>query len=83
MCQEWLKYAGCPKCADSGVASVASTSRCADSEGPGMLRSRLVLATFLVVTCAACSQNEASPAAVSQPGSDHVGALGADVFCST
>ncbi len=27
-----------------------------------MLRSRLVLATFLVVACAACSQNEAAPA---------------------
>lgn len=27
-----------------------------------MLRSRVVLATFLVVTCAACSQNGASPA---------------------
>ena len=48
-----------------------------------MLRSRLVLATFLVVACAACSQNEASPAPSRQPGSDHVGALGADVFCST
>lgn len=32
-----------------------------------MLRSRLVLATFLVVTCAACSQNEASPAPPASP----------------
>lgn len=31
------------------------------------MRSRLVLATFLVVTCAACSQNEASPAPSASP----------------
>ena len=48
-----------------------------------MLRSRLVLATFLVVTCAACSHERGLAGPVSQPGSDHVGALGADVFCST
>ena len=34
--------------------TVASALPCAYSEEPGMLRSRLVLATFLVVTCAAC-----------------------------
>lgn len=32
-----------------------------------MLRSRLVLATFLVVACAACSHNEASPAPSPSP----------------
>ena len=60
-----------------------STSPRANSEEPGMLRSRVVLATFLVVTCAACSQDGASPAPSDSPSSDHVGALGADVFCST
>lgn len=39
-----------------------STSPWANSEEPGMLRSRVVLATFLVATCAACSQDGASPA---------------------
>jgi len=34
-----------------------------------MLRSGVVLATFLVVTCAACSQNEASPASPTPSGS--------------
>jgi hypothetical protein len=32
-----------------------------------MLRSRLVLATFVAVTCAACSQDEASPAPSASP----------------
>jgi hypothetical protein len=60
MCQEWLNMRVC-RSARFARTVVASTSRCADSEGPGMLRSRLVLATLLVVTCAACNQNEASP----------------------
>lgn len=34
-----------------------------------MLRSRLVLATFLVVTCAACSDGGASPAPTASPSS--------------
>lgn len=38
-----------------------STSPRADSEEPGMLPSRVALASFLVVACAACSQNGASP----------------------
>jgi hypothetical protein len=63
---EWLNTQVC-RSARFGGSVVASTSRCADSEGPGMLRSRLVLATFLVVTCAACSQNEASPAPSPSP----------------
>lgn len=46
---------------------VAPTSPRAKSKGLGMVRSRLVLATFLVVTCAACSQNEASPAPSGSP----------------
>ncbi len=50
----------------SGRSVAASTSRRANSEA-GMLRSRLVLATFLVVTCAACSHNEASPAPSPSP----------------
>ena len=66
VCQEWLNMQVC-RSARFGRSVVASTSRCADSEGPGMLRSRLVLATFLVVTCAACSQNEASPAPSPSP----------------
>lgn len=37
-------------------------SPCVHSEEPGMLRSRLVLATFLVVTCAACGEDAAGPA---------------------
>ena len=45
-----------------GRSVCASTSPRANSEEPGMLRSRVVLATFLVVTCAACSQDGASPA---------------------
>ena len=50
----------------SGRSVAASTSRRANSEA-GVLRSRLVLATFLVVTCAACSDNEASPAPSPSP----------------
>lgn len=37
-----------------------STSPCADSEEPGMLRPRVVLATFLVVICAACGADGGS-----------------------
>ena len=47
--------------------TVGCSAPCANSEELGVLRSRLVLATFLVVTCAACSQNEASPAPSGSP----------------
>jgi hypothetical protein len=50
----------------SGRSVAASTSRRANSEA-GMLRCGLVLATFQVVTCAACSHNEASPARSASP----------------
>jgi hypothetical protein len=66
VCQEWLNMRVC-RSARFARSVVASTSRCADSEGPGMLRSRVVLATFLVVTCAACSHNDASPARSPSP----------------
>lgn len=49
-----------------GRMVVSTTPWCTYSEGPGMLRSRLV-ATLLVLTCAACSQNEASPTATPSP----------------
>jgi hypothetical protein len=44
-----------------------STSPRADSEELGMLRSRAVLATFLVAACAACSDGGASPASTVDP----------------
>ena len=46
-----------------------------------MLRSRLVLA-IVVLTCAACNQTDAYRPRC-QPGSHHVGALGADVLNCT
>jgi len=66
VCQEWLEMQVC-RGARFGRSVVAPTSRRTDSEEPGMLRSRLVLATFLVVTCAACSHEEASPARPPSP----------------
>lgn len=45
-----------------GRSVVAPASRCAYSKGHGMLRSRVVVATFLVLTCAACSDDGASTA---------------------
>jgi len=48
---------------DVGIGRIVrnSTSPRADSEEPGMLPSRVALASFVVVACAACSQNGASP----------------------
>ncbi len=56
------------------------TSPRANSEEPGMLRSRLVLATFLVVACAACSHGSGLAGPIPSAIVDHVGAHGADVF---
>jgi hypothetical protein len=42
--------------------TVIATDHAPFSEEPGMLRSRLVLATFLVVACAACGSKAADPA---------------------
>jgi hypothetical protein len=49
---------------DAGFGRIVlnSTSPRADSEEPGMLPSRVALASVLVLACAACSQNGASPA---------------------
>ena len=59
VCQECLKIqAG--RNGRFGRTVSASTSPRANSEEPGMLRSRLVLVVLLVVTCAACSQNGAT-----------------------
>jgi hypothetical protein len=62
MCRMWPKVRSV-RGGQSGRIVRDSTSPRANSEEPGMLRSRVVLATFLVVTCAACSQNGASPTA--------------------
>ncbi|MPZ94088.1 MAG: hypothetical protein GEU96_04045 [Propionibacteriales bacterium] len=66
MCRMWLKVQSVPEGQFGRIVS-DSTSPRANSEEPGMLRSRVVLATFLVVTCAACSQNGASPAPSANP----------------
>jgi hypothetical protein len=61
MCRMWLKMR--PVRAGRLRRIVDEpTSPCANSEEPGMLRSRLWLATFLVAACAACSDVGASPA---------------------
>ena len=63
---QWLKMRPVREAAIRRIVN-DSTSPRANSEEPGMLRSRLVLATFLVVACAACSENGASPAPSASP----------------
>ena len=45
----------------------SSTSPRVDSGGPGMSRSRVGLASLLLLACAACNQNEAPPTASPSP----------------